>query len=84
MRLTRHHVLQAAFSLGSGLVVQFKDQLGAVMKKDFVPYSERKALEYQLMEQRMLDQGGSIPGSADGEGGAPALQEQDFLTLLPS
>lgn len=63
--------------------MQFKDQIGAVMKKDFVPYSERKALEYQLLEQRLSEESSSTPGGA-GEEGAPVPRDQDFLTLLPS
>lgn len=53
------------------------------MKKDFVPYSERKALEYQLLEQRSLEESSSTPGGA-GEEGAPVPRDQDFLTLLPT
>eukprot|EP00892_Ulva_mutabilis_P001212 jgi/Ulvmu1/11091/UM070_0006.1 len=74
----------AAFSLGSGLVVQFKDQIGGVMKKDFVPYSERKALEYQLLEQRLSEQSAPAAGDAKVTDGGAVPKDQDFLTLLPT
>lgn len=76
-------MLQAAFSLGSGLVVQFKDQIGGVMKKDFVPYSERKALEYQLLEQRISEEASLASGGNQGTLGSSVPMDQDFLTLLP-
>lgn len=46
-------VLQVAFFAGSAMLMQFKDQIATVTKKDFVPYSERRAAELQLLQERM-------------------------------
>jgi hypothetical protein len=61
--------------------MQFKDQIGAVNKKDFVPYSERRAMEAQLLQERM--QQGSPDVSDTAAAGAQGL-DRDFLTLLPN
>lgn len=45
--------VQIAFYAGSALLMQFKDQIATVTKKDFVPYSERRAAERQLFIERM-------------------------------
>lgn len=46
-------LVQVAFFAGSAFLFQFKDQIASVTKKDFVPYSERRAMERQLLEERM-------------------------------
>lgn len=61
--------------------MQFKDQIATVNKKDFVPYSERKAMEAQLMQERMLQ---GAPDVADTAAAGERGDDRDFLTLLPS
>jgi hypothetical protein len=45
--------MQVAFYAGSAMLMQFKDQIASVTKKDFVPYSERRAAERALLEERL-------------------------------
>lgn len=51
--VTPPFLVQVAFVAGGAMLLQFKDQIGSVTKKDFVPYSERRAMEQQLLQERM-------------------------------
>jgi hypothetical protein len=45
--------MQVAFLAGGQLLLQFREQISTVTKKDFVPYSERRAAERQLLKERL-------------------------------
>ena len=81
-RSTAH--MQVAFFAGSSFLMQFKDQVGQVTKKDFVPYSERRAAELKLMQERAaaLEKEAPSPSSGEQER-APPMSARELVDLLP-
>ncbi|KXZ53898.1 hypothetical protein GPECTOR_6g816 [Gonium pectorale] len=82
----------------SNAVYVFKDQLAAITKKDFVPYSERRRMEQEVLAKLEAEQAERLKareaGAAEsGSGGAdsqPAAAPEpdtgataDLLNLLP-
>jgi hypothetical protein len=72
--------MQFAFLLGTSVFSQLQEPVGNFMKKDFVPYSERRALEAQLEADR-LQQAGAPGSSVVIEGDVATVQE--LVDLLP-
>jgi hypothetical protein len=72
--------MQFAFLLGTSVFSQLQEPVGNFMKKDFVPYSERRALEAQLEADR-LQQAGTPGTTLMVEEDVPTAQE--LVDLLP-
>eukprot|EP01025_Chloroclados_australasicus_P066300 TRINITY_DN9105_c0_g1_i1.p1 TRINITY_DN9105_c0_g1~~TRINITY_DN9105_c0_g1_i1.p1 ORF type:complete len:174 (-),score=19.78 TRINITY_DN9105_c0_g1_i1:146-667(-) len=83
-----------AFLATGYLATQVKDVMAPYLKKDFVPYSERQAVEAKLLEDRAAQDASEMTSApdvkADGSSEDPsedamrsALQRRDLLDLLP-
>ena len=75
-------VMQIVFFGGSYALYQFKDEVGSVMKKDFVPYSEKRAMEMALVKSREADE--SLFDKTEPQSATPSGSEKDMLSFLPS
>lgn len=72
--------MQFAFAFSNTLSAQFQAPVGQFMKKDFVPYSERKAREAEIDEQRAAARA-AAPEGPGVSGDVPSGRE--LVDLLP-
>ncbi|GLI71439.1 hypothetical protein VaNZ11_016653 [Volvox africanus] len=65
----------------SNAVYVFKDQLAAITKKDFVPYSERRRLEQEVLAKLEAEQAERLKGrGGSGEEGVPGVSTDTAAT----
>ncbi len=62
----------------------FKDQLGSITKKDFVPYSERRRMEQEVLAKLEAENVGAGEGVMSETRGTCARRQGVTKTLLPA
>ena len=72
--------MQFAFAFSNTLSAKFQAPVGQFMKKDFVPYSERKAKEAEIDAERAAARAGA-PDGPNIDGPVPTAKE--LVDLLP-
>ena len=69
---------------GTAAISSFKDQIGALNRKDFIPYSERLAMEAALADSRKAELAAQADAPDDGDlGSDESGGGSNLLSFLP-
>ncbi|PNW80748.1 hypothetical protein CHLRE_07g328075v5 [Chlamydomonas reinhardtii] len=67
----------------SNITYVFKDQLAAITRKDFVPYSERRRMEQEVLAKLEAEQAERIQGKSAAAAGSQASADTPVVSSVP-